>query len=150
MGLASKKSKLYIVKKFFSSIFFGYFSYTTVREAKIHNFLIAFIFRILQLLIFIYIIGWDIIKNKSYQATDSVSSTVTSKVKGLGYVKYPDRLRTLDPEFLHRSQFNYRIFDTADYIVPPNEYNSVFLMTNFVETIQTQSLCSEDFTKTYF
>ncbi len=37
----------------------------------------------------------------------------------------------------------YKVFDTADYIVPPNEYNSIFIMTNFIETFQNKGLCPE-------
>lgn len=32
-----------------------------------------------------------------------------------------------------------------DYVVPPNEYNSIFIMTNFIETYQTQGTCPEVF-----
>ena len=31
----------------------------------------------------------------------------------------------------------------SDYIIPPNEYNSIFIMTNYIETIQTQGDCDE-------
>ncbi|CAF1099834.1 unnamed protein product, partial [Brachionus calyciflorus] len=93
---------------------------------------------------------WDIIKNKSYQAFDPVSSTVTSKVKGLGFVNNTNIQRALDSDFLIRNDEKYRLFDTADYIIPPTEYNSIFLMTNFVETVQTQSKCGEDYTKKTF
>lgn len=37
----------------------------------------------------------------------------------------------------------YRVFDTSDYIIPANEYNSIFIMTNFIETIQSPGLCHE-------
>ena len=30
-----------------------------------------------------------------------------------------------------------------DYVIPPNEYNSIFIMTNFIETIQTPGNCDE-------
>jgi hypothetical protein len=42
-----------------------------------------------------------------------------------------------------------KIFDlsivkfVSDYIIPPNEYNSIFIMTNYIETIQTQGDCDE-------
>jgi hypothetical protein len=53
------------LKKFFGSIFFGYFSYSTVREVQTHNFFIALIFRIMQVAVLVYVIGWDIVQNKS-------------------------------------------------------------------------------------
>lgn len=37
--------------------------------------------------------------------------------------------------------------DTADYVIPPNEFNSIFIMTNFIRTDQIQSECDEEITK---
>lgn len=100
------------LKKFFSSVFFGYFSYSTVREVQTHNFLIALMFRIMQLAVLVYVIGWDIVQNKSYQTFDSVSSTVTSKVKGLGYVNSTNNMRLLSNDFIVKAAKNdYRMFD---------------------------------------
>ncbi len=82
-------------------------------------------------LVFIYyFISYDIILNKSYQAKDIISSTVTTKVKGLGYL-------------IGTNNSDIRVFDGPDFTVPPNEFNSVFVMTNFVETRQTQGTCEE-------
>ncbi len=38
---------------------------------------------------------------------------------------------------------NERIFDTTEYVIPPNEYNSIFVMTNFIETEQIPGTCEE-------
>ena len=35
------------------------------------------------------------------------------------------------------------MLDTADYVVPPNEFNSIFIMTNFIKTEQMRSECEE-------
>lgn len=45
------------VKYVLGSIFFGYFSYSTVKEVKTYNFLIAFVFRTLQLMVLAYVFG---------------------------------------------------------------------------------------------
>ncbi len=74
--------------------------------------------------------------NKGYQTTDTATSTVTTKVKGLGYIQYGNTRESFPLK-------QARVFDTSDYIVPPNEYNSVFIMSNFIETIQTQGHCDE-------
>jgi hypothetical protein len=58
------------------------------------------------------------------------SSTVTTKVKGLGYTN-------------SNSKNNLRVLDASDFTIPPNEYSSVFVMTNYVETKQTLGLCGE-------
>ena len=54
--LSSKLIKVPI--NFVSSLFFGYFSYSTVKEVKIYSLFIAFIYRSLQTAILTYIIGY--------------------------------------------------------------------------------------------
>jgi hypothetical protein len=92
----------------------------------------------------IYEKRWELIHNKGYQAFDTVSSAVTTKVKGQGFVPintYRDKSLNKSDPFYYEKLFtlnpkvNYKILDTADYIIPPNEYNSVFIMTNFIETV---------------
>ena len=71
--------------------------------------------------------------NKGYQQFDSVASTVSTKVKGLGYLNESGQSNsTID---------NLLIFDTADFVIPPNENSAIFIMTNFIETIQTRGVC---------
>jgi len=45
------------LKKIAGSLFFGYFSYSTVKEVKTHNLVIAILFRILQTAVLVYVIG---------------------------------------------------------------------------------------------
>ena len=74
--------------------------------------------------------SYDMIYSKGYQVIERASSTVTTKVKGLGYL-------------IGTNNSDIRVFDGPDFTVPPNEFNSVFVMTNFVETRQTQGTCEE-------
>jgi hypothetical protein len=63
---------------------------------------------------------WSIVYKKGYQRFDTVSSTVTTKVKGLGWINATNTSRS------HNNGLgNFRLFDTADYVIPGNEYNSV-------------------------
>ena len=55
--MAQESKKPNVIKSFLGSIFFGYFSYFTVKEVKTYNFIIAVIFRILQIAVFVYVIG---------------------------------------------------------------------------------------------
>jgi len=32
---------------------------------------------------------------------------------------------------------------SQDYIIPPNEFSSIFIMTNFLKTEQSQGFCDE-------
>jgi hypothetical protein len=86
-----------------------------------------------------------------------VTSTVTTKVKGLGFLvkgsSHEELLKITHEEYdvfdvinerlPVNSSKSFRIFDTSDYIIPPNEYNSIFIMTNFIETHQTAGICEE-------
>lgn len=67
---------------------------------------------------------------KGYQEMDSVVSSVTTKAKGV--------TRT------NTSDLGFRIWDVADYVIPAQEENSLFVMTNMIVTLkQTQGVCPE-------
>ena len=135
-----------------SSFCFDVFTYSTARSATIKSLRVGIAYRIVQILLLSYIIGWELIHNKGYQTFETVSSAVTTKVKGQGFVPVNSILNKSanrsDPAY-YRELFklhaggDYRIMDTADYIIPPNEYNSMFIMTNFIRTEQTPGLCDE-------
>lgn len=131
----------------------GFFVYSTVRSATIKSHRVGVAYRLAQLTLLLYIVGWELIYKKGYQAFDSVSSSVTTKVKGQGYVPinatHNKTLNKSDP-FYYEKLFDldfdnkwYRFLDTADYVIPPNEYNSIFIMSNFIETTQSQGFCDE-------
>jgi hypothetical protein len=58
LAIGSLESIKVSFKDILLSMFFGYFSYSTVREAKIHSFFIAVVYRLLQAAILTYIIGY--------------------------------------------------------------------------------------------
>ena len=88
--------------------------------------------------------SWDIIHNKGYQSSDTVSSAVTTKVKGLGFIE-KDRKSTNsssanqtevivnDNKIEFKTKNSTRLFDVGDYIIPPIEYNSVRLLFAFTK-----------------
>jgi hypothetical protein len=102
------------------------FTYSTVRSATIYNVKVGLVYRIVQVLLLTYIIGYEFINNRAYQTHDTVSSVVTSKVKGQGFVPINT---TIEKEFhLHDVQYfreffnlkpdvSYRILDTAGKII---------------------------------
>lgn len=107
-------------------------------------------------MLFFVVVRWDLFHKKGYQEFDTVSSVVTTKVKGQGFVPVNatiDRSVTFkDPQYLKKvlelnPNKTYKILDTADYIVPPNEYNSIFIMSNYIQTVQTQGVCDEEISK---
>lgn len=106
------------------------YEYETPKIVTIHSISIALTCRIIQLLILIYGIVYLMIHKKGYQETNtSIISSITLKVKGIGYNQTGNN-QTL-------------VIDGADYIVPPQENNALFLMTNFIRTDQEHSRCPE-------
>uniref|UniRef100_A0A8C2VLB9 Purinergic receptor P2X 4 n=1 Tax=Chinchilla lanigera TaxID=34839 RepID=A0A8C2VLB9_CHILA len=73
---------------------------------------------------------WVFVWEKGYQERDSVVSSVTTKAKGVAVT--------------NTSQLGFRIWDVADYVIPAQEENSIFVMTNMIITVnQTQGTCPE-------
>ncbi|XP_029998657.1 P2X purinoceptor 4b [Sphaeramia orbicularis] len=106
------------------------FDYETTKTLVIPNIGVGCIFRFTQLLVLLYVVGYVCVVQKAYQDTDSVISSVTTKVKGFAYTNTSD----MDPRF----------WDGADYIIPPQGDHSFFVLTNMVVTPkQTQSRCPE-------
>lgn len=94
------------------AIYDGIFSYSTIRQSKIHSFKIALLFRIIQISIIGYIVGWSIVYKKGYQEIDSVSSSVSTKVKGLGYIVSSNASQeNFTTQMLVTDNKKFRIFD---------------------------------------
>ncbi|KAK3750952.1 hypothetical protein RRG08_009211 [Elysia crispata] len=111
-----------------------FFEYDTPRIAHIRSKKVGLINRLIQLAIIGYIIGFVIVYRKGYQDTDKVQSSVTTKLKGIVFSNYSDI-----------PSIGVRTWDVADYVVPPQESNAFFVMTNVVPTpAQTQKTCPED------
>ncbi|KAM7391475.1 hypothetical protein PAMP_022163 [Pampus punctatissimus] len=106
------------------------FDYETPKTLVIPSLGVGFVFRFTQLLVVLYVVGYVCVVQKAYQETDSVISTVTTKVKGFAFTNTTD----MEPHF----------WDVADYVIPPQGDDSFFVLTNMVVTPkQTQSRCPE-------
>ncbi|XP_039659787.1 P2X purinoceptor 4-like isoform X1 [Perca fluviatilis] len=106
------------------------FDYQTPKTLVITDIGVGCIFRFGQLLVLLYVVGYVCVVRKAYQETDSVISSVTTKVKGFAFTNTSD----MDPRF----------WDVADYVIPSKGDNSFFVLTNMVVTPnQTQSRCPE-------
>ncbi|CAF1277977.1 unnamed protein product [Adineta steineri] len=96
---------------------------------------IALVHRLLQLLIFVYIIGYIVIWKKGYQQFQEPHGTSIIKVKGIARV---DGNNT----FFYTSDAKKYIWDTPEYELPPLENNAFFIATRQTITYnQTQSIC---------
>uniref|UniRef100_A0A2K5IBB1 ATP receptor n=1 Tax=Colobus angolensis palliatus TaxID=336983 RepID=A0A2K5IBB1_COLAP len=108
------------------------FEYDTPRIVLIRSRKVGLMNRAVQLLILrpVLFYRWVFVWEKGYQETDSVVSSVTTKVKGVAVT--------------NTSKLGFRIWDVADYVIPAQEENSIFVMTNMILTMnQTQDLCPE-------
>ncbi|XP_071477114.1 P2X purinoceptor 4-like [Diadema antillarum] len=115
--------------------------YDTPKIVHIKSKKVGLINRILQLAIIGYIIGWVLVYKKGYQSTDDVVSAVTCKLKGVAYTNITD-----DPNLNVKDTSPYnRIWDVSDYVIPPQQTNAFFVMTNMIITPdQQKGECPED------
>lgn len=118
------------------------FSYETPKIVQIKSIVVGVIGRLIQLTILAYIIGYAIVYKKGYQEFCPVESSVTTKVKGVVYTNFSDD--AFSPEITHPEWYR-RIWDVADYVVPPSENGATFIATNIIITAnQSQDTCAED------
>ena len=110
--------------------------YETLKIVDIKNRKVGALFRLIQSIILSYVIGYVIIYKKGYQERDTAISTVSTKLKGTAFVNFKN----------FSSLFNgIQIYDSSDYVIPPQETDGFFVMTNMVITpSQTQAKCPED------
>ncbi|XP_072043604.1 P2X purinoceptor 4-like isoform X2 [Amphiura filiformis] len=118
-----------------------FLEYDTEKIVHIKSKKVGLINRVIQLGIIGYIIGWVLIYEKGYQSTDEVVSAITTKLKGVSYTDI-----TNNPLRLVKDPTPYnRIWDPADYVVPPEQTDAFFVMSNMIITQDQQmSTCAED------
>ncbi|CAF3285910.1 unnamed protein product [Rotaria socialis] len=104
--------------------------YETPKIITIHSYSIALTCRFVQLVIVFYAFAYLMWYKRGYQDRDpSLISSVTLKVTGIGRF---DKNNTIT-------------LDNADFIIPPQENNALFIMTNFIRTDQQRKRCIEGF-----
>jgi len=117
-----------------------FFEYETPHILHIKSYKVGVFNRLVQSLIVAYIIGYVIVYKKGYQEFSDINSSVTSKVKGVAYPNYTD-----DQFLVPYPEVYKRVWDVADYVIPPQENGAFFIATNIVITPnQTQGICPED------
>uniref|UniRef100_A0A8C3S0D2 P2X purinoceptor n=1 Tax=Chelydra serpentina TaxID=8475 RepID=A0A8C3S0D2_CHESE len=81
------------------------FEYDTPRMVLVKNKKVGLIFRLIQLVVLGYIIGWVFLYEKGYQSQDGIISSVSVKLKGLTVTNI--------------SGIGPHVWDVADYVFPP-------------------------------
>ncbi|KAM4795925.1 P2X purinoceptor 1 [Rhinophrynus dorsalis] len=106
------------------------FEYDTPRMVLVRDKKVGLTFRIIQLGVLCYIIGWVFLYEKGYQSVDGIISSVSVKMKGLAVT--------------NTSYAGTEIWDVADYVFPPQGDSSFVVMTNFIVTPeQKMGYCNE-------
>ncbi|XP_042298310.1 P2X purinoceptor 5 [Sceloporus undulatus] len=107
------------------------FDYKTEKYVIAKNKKVGILYRVVQLSIMAYIVGWVFVVKKGYQDVDtSIQSSVITKVKGVA--------------FTNTSELGERLWDVADYVIPPQGESVFFIMTNLIVTLnQRQDTCAE-------
>ncbi|XP_077021686.1 P2X purinoceptor 5 [Tamandua tetradactyla] len=107
------------------------FDYKTEKYVIAKNKKVGLLYRLLQVSILMYLVLWVFLMKKGYQDTDtSLQSSVITKVKGVA--------------FTNTSELGERLWDVADYVIPPQGESVFFVMTNLIVTPkQRQDTCAE-------
>uniref|UniRef100_A0A3Q3KZA8 P2X purinoceptor n=1 Tax=Mastacembelus armatus TaxID=205130 RepID=A0A3Q3KZA8_9TELE len=108
------------------------FDYKTEKYIVAKNKRVGVLYRLIQLSIIGYIIGWVFISKKGYQETDeAIQSSVITKLKGVSVT--------------NTSESGLLVWGPEDYVIPPQGEGVLFIVTNFLETPnQKLGYCAEN------
>ncbi|XP_012374458.1 P2X purinoceptor 1 isoform X3 [Dasypus novemcinctus] len=81
-----------------------FFEYDTPRMVLVRNKKVGLVFRLIQLVVLVYVVGWVFVYEKGYQTSSSLISSVSVKLKGLAVTNSPG--------------LNPQVWDVADYVFP--------------------------------
>ncbi|XP_073696296.1 P2X purinoceptor 5 [Garra rufa] len=103
------------------NFFFSLLDYKTEKFVIAKNKKVGVLFRLFQLGVIGYLIGWVFIWKKGYQETEeAIQSSVITKIKGV--------------DLTNSSQFGLQLWGAEDYVIPPQGDRVFFVVTNYVVT----------------
>ncbi|XP_038548807.1 P2X purinoceptor 5-like [Micropterus salmoides] len=116
---------------FFKGRFLSLFDYKTEKYIVAKNKKVGILYRLIQLSIIGYIIGWVFLSKKGYQETDeAIQSSVITKLKGVSVT--------------NTTESGLLVWGPEDYVIPPQGEAVLFVVTNFLETPnQKLGYCAE-------
>uniref|UniRef100_A0A8D3BKY0 P2X purinoceptor n=1 Tax=Scophthalmus maximus TaxID=52904 RepID=A0A8D3BKY0_SCOMX len=111
--------------------FVSLLNYKTEKYVIAENRRIGILFRLYQLAVLGYIIGWVFVVRKGYQEREeAVQTSVITKLKGV--------------TLTNSSETGLHLWSAEDYVIPPNGEQVFFIVTNYIETPnQRLGFCSE-------
>uniref|UniRef100_A0A668A940 P2X purinoceptor n=1 Tax=Myripristis murdjan TaxID=586833 RepID=A0A668A940_9TELE len=113
--------------------FFSLLNYKTEKYVIAENKRIGILFRLYQLAVLGYLIGWVFVVKKGYQEKEeAIQSSVITKLKGV--------------TLTNSSETGPYLWGAEDYVIPPNGEQVFFIVTNYIETPnQRLGFCAETF-----
>ncbi|XP_029030563.1 P2X purinoceptor 5 [Betta splendens] len=111
--------------------FFSLLNYKTEKYVIAENKRIGILFRLYQLAVLGYIIGWVFVVKKGYQEREeAIQTSVITKLKGV--------------TLTNSSETGLYLWSAEDYVIPPNGEQVFFIITNYIETPnQRLGFCAE-------
>ncbi|KAE8287973.1 P2X purinoceptor 5 [Larimichthys crocea] len=113
--------------------FFSLLNYKTEKYVIAENRKIGILFRLYQLAVLGYIIGWVFVVKKGYQEREeAIQTSVITKLKGV--------------TLTNSSETGLHLWSAEDYVIPPNGEQVFFIVTNYIETPnQRLGFCAESY-----
>ncbi|XP_068600286.1 P2X purinoceptor 5 [Brachionichthys hirsutus] len=113
--------------------FFSLLNYKTEKYVIAENRKIGILFRLYQLAVLGYIIGWVFVAKKGYQEREeAIQTSVITKLKGV--------------TLTNSSESGLHLWSAEDYVIPPHGEQVFFIVTNYIETPnQRLGFCAESF-----
>ncbi|XP_068585538.1 P2X purinoceptor 5 isoform X1 [Cebidichthys violaceus] len=113
--------------------FVSLLNYKTEKYVIAENRKIGILFRLYQLAVLGYIIGWVFVVRKGYQEREeAIQTSVITKLKGV--------------TLTNSSETGLQMWGAEDYVIPPNGEQVFFVITNYIETPnQRLGFCAESF-----
>ncbi|XP_022074071.1 P2X purinoceptor 5-like [Acanthochromis polyacanthus] len=106
---------------FWKGRFLALFDYKTEKFIVAKNKKVGILYRLIQLSIIGYIIGWVFVNKKGYQETDeAIQSSIITKVKGVAVT--------------NTTESGLMLWGPEDYVIPPQGEAVLFVITGFLET----------------
>uniref|UniRef100_A0A8C2Z0H5 P2X purinoceptor n=1 Tax=Cyclopterus lumpus TaxID=8103 RepID=A0A8C2Z0H5_CYCLU len=113
------------------AFFVSLLNYKTEKYVIAENRRIGILFRLYQLAVLGYIIGWVFVIKKGYQEREeAIQTSVITKLKGVALT--------------NSSEAGLHLWGAEDYVIPPNGEQVFFVITNYIETPnQRLGFCAE-------
>ncbi|XP_013993407.1 P2X purinoceptor 5 isoform X1 [Salmo salar] len=111
--------------------FLGFLNFKTEKYVIAENRKLGISFRVFQICVLLYVIGWVLVYKKGYQSREeTVQSSVITKLKGV--------------VMTNNTESGLYLWGAEDYVIPPTGEQVFFIVTNYLETPnQRLGFCAE-------